>query len=473
MLPHWTLIGFTGHRRLTNPDLIAEHLASAIDQIAARCSTLAAISSAAAGADTIFVEEVSERRLPFFLLLPFDTARFEKDFTAEQWRRIQPYFAKAVQVEQITGEATENQAYLETGLRTVDRANVVIAVWDGKPAAGQGGTGDVVAYARALEKPLVWINSGTGEILTERFELLPQSQPPVDLSTSPRHLVANHFAGLDAAAKLHGPKARYMIQLIILLQLASSIPDLITLAIWRGAAGSVVDTTVNLWEIILLFTSLLLINRHRRNQGQWLKNRIEAEICRSALATWRIPLAANHPTQLALKGFDRLCANLALMRQLDRSAEPDLNEVRCDYLENRVKDQIHYFTQFHHSARRAFNRMRAGALLCTWIAFAAACFQIVSPIVHTGPAWEKLLRVSSLVLPLFSAAFFSLIVTREYSRRSERYREMVEILDDAARRLALVQTWNGLARIAAQVEEELLQEIVEWHSYTRFAGEAH
>jgi hypothetical protein len=473
MLPHWTLIGFTGHRRLTNPDLIAERLSTTIDQIAAQCAPLATISSAAAGADTLFVEEISKRNLPFFVLLPFSVDRFEKDFTPDQWQRIYPYFAKAVQLEQITGEATETQSYLETGLRTVDRAGVVFAVWDGKPAAGEGGTADIVAYARSCEKPLIWINSETGEIVKERFELLPQAKAPADLLTAPRTLVEQHFKDVDDAAKRHAPRARYMIQLIILLQLASSIPDLIVMAIWQDTAGGLLDTVVNAWEILLLFASLVLINRHRRKQGEWLKNRIEAEICRSALASWRIPLAEHHTTQLALKGFDRLCSNLAVMRSLDRSASADLEEVRHDYLENRVKDQIRYFTRFRHSARRAFNLMRAGALLCTWIAFAAAWIQILSPTTHPDAAWEKLLHVSSLVLPLFSAAFFSLIVTREYSRRAERYREMVELLDEAARRLALVRTWNGLARIAAQVEEELVQEIVEWHSYTRFAGEAH
>jgi hypothetical protein len=40
----------------------------------------------------------------------------------------------------------------------VDRSDVLLAVWDGRPARGFGGTGDVVAYARRRGVPVevVW-----------------------------------------------------------------------------------------------------------------------------------------------------------------------------------------------------------------------------------------------------------------------------------------------------------------------------
>jgi len=47
---------------------------------------------------------------------------------------------------------------MEAGEKIVEEADIVVAVWDGKPAAGLGGTADIVEYARELEKPLIWIN---------------------------------------------------------------------------------------------------------------------------------------------------------------------------------------------------------------------------------------------------------------------------------------------------------------------------
>ena len=40
----------------------------------------------------------------------------------------------------------------------VDAADELFAVWDGQPARGHGGTGDVVAYARERGKPVhvIW-----------------------------------------------------------------------------------------------------------------------------------------------------------------------------------------------------------------------------------------------------------------------------------------------------------------------------
>jgi len=43
-------------------------------------------------------------------------------------------------------------------MRVVDLADLLIAVWDGKPARGPGGTADVVAYAASAGKPYVWLD---------------------------------------------------------------------------------------------------------------------------------------------------------------------------------------------------------------------------------------------------------------------------------------------------------------------------
>jgi hypothetical protein len=63
---------------------------------------------------------------------------------------------------------------------------VLLAVWDGRPARGLGGTGDVVARARRQGLPLAWVHarrviygaSGPGEAGRAgcvAFERLPSS----------------------------------------------------------------------------------------------------------------------------------------------------------------------------------------------------------------------------------------------------------------------------------------------------------
>ena len=92
---------------------------------------------------------------------------------------------------------------------------------------------------------------------------------------------------------------------------------------------------------------------------------------------------------------------------------------------------------------------------------------------HIAGLATSLPELLSLILPLVSAALFSIILTQEYSRRAERNSEMVAVLEHAARQLSGVRTWNGLARVAADTEQQLIQEVVEWHSFSRFAGQPH
>ncbi|MGW4103078.1 hypothetical protein [Streptomyces sp. NPDC004976] len=50
--------------------------------------------------------------------------------------------------------STHEQAYLGAGRWIVDHCDRLIAVWDGRPARGLGGTGNVVANARRTGVPV-------------------------------------------------------------------------------------------------------------------------------------------------------------------------------------------------------------------------------------------------------------------------------------------------------------------------------
>jgi len=51
--------------------------------------------------------------------------------------------------------------------------HLLLALWDGEPSQGLGGTADVVAFARGLGRPVVWLHSTTGEVrlFNEKTEL--------------------------------------------------------------------------------------------------------------------------------------------------------------------------------------------------------------------------------------------------------------------------------------------------------------
>jgi hypothetical protein len=54
-------------------------------------------------------------------------------------------------------------AYHAAGQAVVEGSDLLIAVWDGQPAAGLGGTGDVVAYAKQqkVDFEIIWPSGST------------------------------------------------------------------------------------------------------------------------------------------------------------------------------------------------------------------------------------------------------------------------------------------------------------------------
>ena len=479
MLPEWTVVGFSGHRKLAGPKAPADAIRSALDRLAAGHQPLAAVSSAASGADTLFVEEVARRHLPCLLILPFPRSRFQQDFNAADWQRVLPLIENASHVIEVSGEESAEQAYMEAGVMTVDRADVMMVVWDGKPAAGLGGTGDVVAYARKLEKPLLIINPDTGAMIEERLEQLSAKPLQADWNEDPREMVKKHYAELDAAAIRHAPKSRHLVLRIILFQLIAAAVGLTALAFENHESRSIINPLSTVVELILLGAAFFLTLQLRRKHQKWTENRISAEICRSYLATWDMRRRADHSPKISIQRCERLCRNLRLIRTLDQSPAPDLKSVRDRYLRERVEDQLKYFLDTSDAARAVQKILHR---LAFWSTAAAAFLSLLlltllllknsdaAPVSVLAMLVPKYL---SLLLPLASAALFSLMVTQDYSRRAVRYAEMAAMLKNAAQRLEMVQTWNSLARIAAETEETLLQEIVEWHSFRQFAGEPH
>ncbi|NJR75069.1 MAG: hypothetical protein HC773_18405 [Scytonema sp. CRU_2_7] len=85
------------------------------------------------------------------MILPFD----EYKFTFKEGDERQQYYrllneAKAVKI--LPRMASDEESYFEAGKQLVDTVDFLVAVWDGKPARGLGGTADIVKYARQCHK---------------------------------------------------------------------------------------------------------------------------------------------------------------------------------------------------------------------------------------------------------------------------------------------------------------------------------
>lgn len=120
-----------------------------------------AISSLAEGADRLFAELALARGYALHAALPFASRDYETTFAdTATTPRYHSLLARAATVTEMPGTlAATKAAYEATGRASVDAAVILVAVWDGKPAAGRGGTPDIIEYALHLGKPVIWIDA--------------------------------------------------------------------------------------------------------------------------------------------------------------------------------------------------------------------------------------------------------------------------------------------------------------------------
>lgn len=149
-------LGITGHRGLSGPveRLVRDRLAAEVQQYDA--TDLIGVSCIADGPDAWFAEAVLEHG-----------GRVEVVVPAEQYRDGLPdshhatydkLIKQAVEVHFTGMRESTSQAHMLGSEILVGLTDRLVAVWDGEPARGYGGTADVVTYARRMGVPVdvVW-----------------------------------------------------------------------------------------------------------------------------------------------------------------------------------------------------------------------------------------------------------------------------------------------------------------------------
>ncbi len=149
-------IGVTGHQDI--PPQALAHVTRGINRVLDDVKgNLVGVSSLAVGADQIFAASVVERGGRLEVILPCKGC--EMTFShSEDLRNFRSLLERAATVETLSFEDASEDAYLAAGHRVVELSQMILAVWDGQPAKGKGGTADIVAYARSRGVPLeiVW-----------------------------------------------------------------------------------------------------------------------------------------------------------------------------------------------------------------------------------------------------------------------------------------------------------------------------
>lgn len=156
-------IGVTGHQRLDDTSQWPWVETEMTRLLSDAPKPLTGLTSLAIGADQLFAEVVLRRGGVLAVVLPF--ARYELTFDDGPDReRFRHLVERASSVEVLEPTGSQQEAYLSAGKRVVDESDWVLAIWDGKPAAGLGGTADIVGYALSRKKHVIHMDPGHGTI---------------------------------------------------------------------------------------------------------------------------------------------------------------------------------------------------------------------------------------------------------------------------------------------------------------------
>jgi hypothetical protein len=152
-----TRVGVTGHRSLPNGGSWSWVASTLARELARLDKPIIGLSSLAPGADQLFARLVLELGGSLEAIVSF--AEYPETLPdgpeREEYDRL---IRKAAHVRVLAGGDSRELAYLLAGETIVRESELLVAVWDSRPARGLGGTADVVRYALSLGRPTLLIN---------------------------------------------------------------------------------------------------------------------------------------------------------------------------------------------------------------------------------------------------------------------------------------------------------------------------
>lgn len=150
-------IGITGHQKLEDSSLWGWADTEIDELFSKNTQSLIGISSLAIGADQLFANSVLRNSGSLWVIIPFNgyELKFSEGTHREEYFRL---LNRASQVEVLEWIESDELSYFNAGKRLVDLSDILFAVWNNKPAAGLGGTGDVVKYAIDSNKKVFHLN---------------------------------------------------------------------------------------------------------------------------------------------------------------------------------------------------------------------------------------------------------------------------------------------------------------------------
>ncbi len=473
-LPAIVAIGFTGQRHLPDEARCRAALSELLKKRKASAEgAVYGVSSIAPGADLLFAECCLELGIPLRILLPARLESVRADFDASTWPRVERVLAAAMSVTVVANHEVRNEGYYECGIEAVQHSQFLIALWSGE----ENDTGEIVQFARATGKPVVWIHSETGAIemigdvidapILHDAELqflndLPDAGAPLT-AQPPGDLARAWFQKIDQNASRYAPEVRRMASIPILFTAVAAVfsgvaarnPNAMALL----AAGAVLGVCAAVLPAAL---------RLQRRQTLWVRTRTAAEVCRSVLALWATPALYEVMGPEVIPEFAGMLQSLNFLKMAHgQERGVSLQEFKTQYHRDRLCDQIDYFFAQSRRSERDGRRLKTVAAFCVGLAvllvvlWAGSKAKFGMSYTMPGAHW---LSLSMLALFEVATVCGALLVVHDCDRRGRRYHELSIRLQAWEQGFGALRTWASVLKVVNRVERALLAEMLEWRS---------
>lgn len=518
-VPFRLWIGVTGHRRLPRDRTLTDQVHSVLgrlrDVVRHSESTLGLLgitSPLAEGADRVVAKVALEHELAALeVALPLAKDDYKRDFESQASKKdFETLLDRAELVTTMPKSRNRPAAYVQVADFIVDRSDVLVALWDGEEARGEGGTADVIETARSRHLPLVWISTTAGFNVAEELGNGIDQDDFVEIDFYNRaRMSADGFGHHsdkrkrrweEAAAKAglsNGYLEAFWDWILPYLTRADLLADryhflyslfgsalFVLAAVAVGAAATQVlflaprqppGWTVGLpWlEVGVLLLSLVLIFAAQRLKvhARWISCRELAERCRVAFFLCALGLGSNQAA--AIDGIHQLGGG---RRWSDRAFEeiwfkrpkkgPDasmIDALKRFLADAWIEDQAEYYD-------RRTKRVRRRSFILTSIVALFLIGAMLAAVVHGGVdlsgggegSAARWLLLLAILLPAIAGAAGGILAQREYELNAERFEGMADRLREVRYRIARARDLDALVATAEAVAMSMLAEHKIW-----------
>ena len=478
------------------------------------------LTSLAAGADLELADVASDLQIPLHVILPTPAQDFHKDFEGDDasWSRVTKYIdmttagqlGSTIRVSQ--GSSERPDCYHETNIQILQSCDLLLAVWDGQPENGIGGTAEAIAYARRASMPLIMVNPVNRDVTNEgNIENWPKSDSLVeDLNKSldTQETTADAiFKELDRTATEGGKRFRGRLVLAMALHFAAALLAATTASFTPVMLHSSEETVAGVVEpvtedapadkehahegnpllpkvmtaIELLLVSIAWYIMWKAHHGNlhtlWRKNRFATEVGRGLLATSGLldpldPLLVRHAPE-----WRRFSVSFALLADRENPSSLSMEDLKSSYIEKRLVAQAQsHFAKKLPIAKRLSHRLSA---IATFASYSAPIFIFIAlgakvlDVKHLASSSYLLAAIIfwlPVVLPLLAGSAISFVVATDSARRAERYQLMIDRLNIATQNLVSLKTPGAVSRSVAIAEDIMIDELIEWYVASKNVG---